>query len=282
MNNLVKRTLVGVVFLAIMISSLIFTPVIFGAVFMVILWYALGEFYAMSLGGLYPVQRKLGLLCAESAFLVCYLSHCYGVPGVWYAAPALLLVCVATSAVFLGADERKEYERMPYVFAGLLYIGLPLALSPCLVFGDAGFDGTLMLALFIMIWVSDTGAFCVGSTLGQRPGAHRLAPSISPKKSWWGVVGGGVFTIGAAVGMHFIPFFTLLAGISVWHCAALGLVVSIGGVFGDLYESVWKRHFGFKDSGNCIPGHGGMLDRFDSSLVAIPLAAIYLVIFGLL
>ena len=282
MNNLVKRTLVGVVFLAVMVSSLIFSPILFGAVFMVILYFAMSEFFAMSLQGLYPLQQKLAILAAEAAFLVLYIMHQYGAPGAWMAVPALLLALIAVSSVFLSQGEREGFERMPYVFAGLVYIGLPVALSPCLAFHGPFFDGTLLLALFIIIWVSDTGAYCVGTALGQRPGSRKLAPSISPKKSWWGVAGGVLFAVGAGVALHFIPYFRVFSGISVWHCVALGVIVAAGGIMGDLYESVWKRHFGVKDSGTCIPGHGGMLDRFDSSLVAIPLAAIYLVLTGLL
>ena len=135
-----------------------------------------------------------------------------------------------------------------------------------------------MLSLFILIWMSDVGAYCVGTALGQRPDARKLAPSISPKKSWWGFWGGVFFCVAAAVGLHFLTWLPF----GLLHCIALGVIVSVAGVCGDLFESMWKRHFGVKDSGNCIPGHGGMLDRFDSSLVAIPLACVYLTLTGLL
>jgi phosphatidate cytidylyltransferase len=130
------------------------------------------------------------------------------------------------------------------------------------------------LSLFIFLWASDTGAYLFGTWLGK----HRLFPRISPKKSWEGSIGGGITAIVASqVIAYFIPFadsITPMMSHILW--AGLAILVVIMGTWGDLVESLFKRKVGIKDSGSILPGHGGMLDRFDSSLLAIPAAVVYI------
>ena len=127
-----------------------------------------------------------------------------------------------------------------------------------------------LLAIFVFLWASDTGAYCVGSLIGKHP----LFKRISPNKSWEGSVGGAVLAIG--ISMIFAHYDTSLYSTLQW--AGMALVVVVFGTWGDLVESLMKRQLGIKDSGNILPGHGGMLDRFDSSLIAIPAVALYLAI----
>ena len=276
MNNFWIRTLTGIAFLVIMVFGLIWDRAVFGGLFTIILVVALKEFYQMSLGQRFLLQQKLGLLAGAAAFLL-VAAHCfYGMDIRWFAAGLIPLLLIPFSAPFL--HNHNEFGDLAYIYAGLLYIALPISLSPFLMMDGAVFDGWLMLSLFILIWCSDVGAYCIGTAFGQGPNSRRLAPDISPKKSWWGFWGGLVFCAGAAVGLHFLTWMPF----SLIHCIALGIIVSVCGVCGDLFESMWKRHFGLKDSGKCIPGHGGMLDRFDSSLIAIPAAGIYMLIFGLI
>ena len=130
------------------------------------------------------------------------------------------------------------------------------------------------LSVFVFLWINDSGAYCCGSLLGR----HKLFPRISPGKSWEGSIGGFVFVAAAAA---LIWYLTDLYGVNdlqlnLWQWIGLGLVVAVFGTWGDLVESLFKRTLGIKDSGNILPGHGGMLDRFDSSLLAIPAAVVYL------
>jgi phosphatidate cytidylyltransferase len=129
--------------------------------------------------------------------------------------------------------------------------------------------------VIVLLWLNDIGAYAVGMSLGQRPDSRKLFPALSPKKSWIGVVGGTLFTllgawgVSATFGAQVLPLV---------HWLALALIVSVFGVFGDLFESLIKRHAQVKDAGHFIPGHGGLLDRFDDVLFVLPLAALYLLL----
>ena len=166
-----------------------------------------------------------------------------------------------------------------YTMLGQMYIALPFSLINILAFEVAPdgsgvhFDTLLPLSVFVFLWANDTGAYCSGSLLGR----HKLFPRISPGKSWEGSIGGGILVL-------------IVAGVTGWLAGqgpephtlgivgwmGLGLVVVFFGTWGDLVESLFKRTLGVKDSGSILPGHGGMLDRFDSSLMAIPAAVVYL------
>ena len=276
MSNFWIRTLTGIAFLAVMVFGLIWDRTLFGCLFVIILVVALQEFYQMALGRRFLLQQKLGLATGALAFIL-VAGHCfYGWDLRWLVTALIPLLLIPVSCLLLSS--REGFADLTYIYAGLLYIALPVCLSPLLMMDGEVFDGWLLLSLFILIWMSDVGAYCIGTAFGQRPGARRLAPEISPKKSWWGFWGGVVLCVAAAVGLHFLTWLPF----PLVHCIAVGVIISVGGVCGDLFESMWKRHFGVKDSGKCIPGHGGMLDRFDSSLVAIPMACVYLSLFGLL
>jgi phosphatidate cytidylyltransferase len=129
----------------------------------------------------------------------------------------------------------------------------------------------------VIIWGSDVGAYLFGITLGQKYG-KKLFPSISPKKSWIGFWGGLFMAVALAVGLHYLG----LLPFELRHCIVMSVLLNVTGVYGDLIESQWKRHYEVKDSGNIIPGHGGLLDRFDSALIAIPIGIIYLVLWNVL
>lgn len=276
MNNFVKRTLSSVVIFVVTVFGVIWDRTLFGALFLFVLLMALKEFYAITLGEKYKFQQKLGIITGLSAFIVVAGYYFYGWDLRWLALVLAELLLIPVSAVLFSSYD--EFESFGSIFAGLLYIALPVALSPMMVMDGEVFDGWLLLSFFIIIWVSDVGAYCLGTLFGQGPDSKRLAPKISPKKSWVGFWSGMAFSVAAAVGLHFLTWLPF----SIWHCIALGVIINLGGVCGDLFESMWKRRFGVKDSGNIIPGHGGMLDRIDSMLIAVPLGAAYLAIFNLL
>lgn len=276
MSNLLTRTLVGIIFLGVMVFGIIWDRMLFGCLFLVILYFSLREYYEISLGGRFRIGGKLGTLTGAAALVAVACVRFWGMSQVLLLIPLGFLLLIPVAAVLFG--DKENFGDVGVIYGGLLYIALPISLSPLVVMDGNVFDGWLLLSLFILVWLSDVGAYCIGSLFGQKPDSAKLAPEISPHKSWWGFWGGIVLSLAGAVVLNRLGWFSF----SIWHSLAVGLIVSAGGVCGDLFESLWKRHFHVKDSGNIIPGHGGMLDRFDSSLVAIPMACVYLASFGLI
>ncbi len=276
MNNLAVRTISGVVFLALMVAGMLFHPIAFGVLFLVALYMSLREFLNITMGDRWILQQKLSLLTACLCFILIMGHIFWNLDIKWIACVLIPVLAISVSTVLAASHEKVE--DVSFAFMGFLYVGLPFCLMPVLAGYGGDFNGIVLLNVFIIIWCSDVGAYVIGTLLGQKPDSRKLAPAISPKKSWWGLWGGIFFALIAALVLNLVGWmnYTLV------HCLALGLLIAVSGVCGDLFESVWKRRYGFKDSGNCIPGHGGMLDRFDSSLFAIPTVFVYLTLFGLL
>ena len=181
----------------------------------------------------------------------------------------------------LYTESKNAINNWAYTMLSQMYVALPLSTINILAFRDYGgqvvYGYLIPLSIFAFLWANDTGAYCFGSLFGR----HKLFPRISPGKTWEGSVGGGllVLAVAAVIGYvenHNADGQTLGAVMSVSEWIGMGLVVVLFGTWGDLVESLFKRTMGIKDSGNILPGHGGMLDRFDSSLMAIPAAVVYL------
>jgi phosphatidate cytidylyltransferase len=183
----------------------------------------------------------------------------------------LLMIYLIISELYLRKDN--PLLNWAYTMMAQMYVALPFALLNVLAFHadkvteQIGYNPILPLSVFIFLWLSDTGAYCFGSLFGK----HRLFERISPKKSWEGSVGGAALSMLAS-----LPMAQLFPFMNVGEWAGLAIVVVVFGTWGDLTESLLKRRLHIKDSGNILPGHGGMLDRFDSSLLAIPAAVVYL------
>ena len=197
--------------------------------------------------------------------------------------PAGVFVPYLITIVYLMVAELYLKQPDPvndwaYTMMSQLYIALPFSMINVLAFRSAGSDITytylVPLSVFFFLWVNDAGAYICGSLLGK----HKLFPRISPGKSWEGSIGGGILVMIVAVLIwHLSEQYAVNdLHLSAFEWAGLGLVVVIFGTWGDLVESLFKRTLGIKDSGHILPGHGGMLDRFDSTLMAFPSAVVYL------
>ena len=277
MSDLVKRTISGVVFLVVMVAGLILHPLAFGALFLLVMYFAMREFMHITMGERWVFQQKMAILTAALTFMAIVGYLFMGLDLQWIAMALVPFFAIPVSVVF--SKNHDTVEDVALVYLAMIYVGLPFCLAPFIVYGEGGeFNGWLLLNVFIIIWCSDVGAYSLGTLFGQKPTSRKLAPAISPKKSYWGLWGGIIMAMLAAWVLSLVGWMPY----SLIHCLAIGFIVPVAGVCGDLFESVWKRRFGFKDSGNIIPGHGGMLDRFDSSLFAIPAVFIYLILFGLL
>ena len=276
MNNFIKRTLSGIGFVAIMLAALLTNKFVFGIVMLLSLVVMMREFLHMTCGSEYRYSQILSIFAGVTLFVLTYLFKGFNFPG--------RLVILAFIPVFvvminsLYVKDKSRFDKFANLYTAILYIAVPWSVFNFAVFNGCGdFNGKLLLAFFAIVWGSDVGAYLFGITFGQKYG-KKLFPSISPKKSWIGFWGGMLMAIAVAMILHYAGLmpFTLL------HCVFLAVLLDVAGVYGDLIESQWKRHYNVKDSGNLIPGHGGLLDRFDSALIAIPIGVIYLVVANLL
>lgn len=274
MKNHVTRGISGVLFTGIMIAGLLIGPYVFAALFILLMAGMLWEFYRMTMGEHYKVERILAILVAVFFFCQMFLSVT-GKANIRYIGLSIVPLTVIM-ILSLYVKNKEDFGLFSNLYAGLLYIGLPLSLANFVVVRGGVYSGILMLSFFVIIWASDVGAYSFGMLLGKN--GRKLFPSISPKKSWAGFWGGLAMAIVAGIVLQL----TGLLDIPLWHAAALAVIMNIAGVYGDLFESQWKRVSGIKDSGNLIPGHGGLLDRFDSAIFAIPFGVVYLVIFNLI
>jgi phosphatidate cytidylyltransferase len=186
------------------------------------------------------------------------------------------IIYLMVAELYLKAED--PIHDWAYTMLSQLYIALPFSLLNVLAFRWNGqevvYTYLTPLSVFVFLWMNDTGAYLCGSLLGR----HKLFPRISPGKSWEGSIGGGILVMAIAVGVYYLTEYYEVndLGLNALQWAGLGLTVVVFGTWGDLIESLFKRTIGIKDSGNILPGHGGMLDRFDSSLMAIPAAVVYL------
>lgn len=276
MNNFIKRTLTGILFVAVLVGAILYSATTFTLLFALITGMAVWEFATLiNQGGKAVINRPICGLAGVWLFLA-ITGFNEGMFGSEAFAPYLLiLIYLLVSELYLRRPD--PVSNWAYTMMSQLYVALPFALLSVLYFYPmqavrdgqvvVGISPILPLAVFIFLWASDSGAYLVGSLIGK----HRLFERISPKKSWEGSIGGGVLALIAAWALWcFFPFMTL------WQWMGMALVVVVFGTWGDLVESLMKRQLGIKDSGNILPGHGGILDRFDSAMLAIPAVVVYL------
>ena len=273
MKNVLVRSLSGSIYVALWIGAVLAGGWWLAGLLVLLTALGAGEFLNMSSGG-HRQNRLLRmidvLLCATT---VAGVSLGCFVDGAW----PRVLVFVGFVLIFLRfiielyVRDSDCFSSLGATFTALIYIALPMSLIALLYYFLA--SPHVVLALLIFIWVNDTGAFCVGSTMGR----HKLFERISPKKTWEGFFGGMLFCIGAALVMS-LCFPKYFPGISVAKMIALGIVASIFATLGDLIESQFKRSAGIKDSSHLIPGHGGILDRIDSILLVMPAAFVFFIL----
>ena len=166
--------------------------------------------------------------------------------------------------------ERKPFTNIAFTFLGIFYVAVPFALMNIAAFHEGEYNFEIIFGCLFILWASDTGAYFAGTFFGKR----KLFERISPKKSWEGFFGGAFLALVFAYGLsRFFETFTL----TEWLIIAL--IIIVGGTFGDLVESLFKRSMEIKDSGSSLPGHGGFLDRFDGLLISAPFIVAYIELF---
>ena len=273
MKSLLTRTISGAVFVTLVVGSFFLPAYVQFILFTLFAVMAVYEYVTVVETAGVKAHKLMSVLITVLLIRGAYFLKSMEIG--WMMAYILMNLVLVLE---LFRKEEQPFNNIVHTLMPVFWVAVPFTL--------AGVSNVLLdhkeliLALFILIWSSDTFAYCGGSLFGK----HKMFERISPKKTWEGFAIGGLFTCAAAAGLSFVPYFSeaLLYGAStttnVLAWVFFGLIVFVMGTLGDLIESMFKRSYGVKDSGNIMPGHGGMLDRFDSFLFAMPFCMIYWVV----
>jgi len=274
MKNFIVRTITSVFFVIAVVVSFM-NPLAMVFLFALVTGMTIWELVGLvNERPFVQVNRFISTVAGVYLFLA-MAGHCSGrVTSDTVFIPYLITIIYLLVAE-LYVREKDPINDWAYTMLPQLYVALPFSMINVLAFPAAGqYSPVFPLSVFVFLWLNDAGAYCIGSLLGR----HKLFPRVSPGKSWEGSIGGALLVVcGAALVWHMLNVYAPgETNLALWQWAGLGLTVVVFGTWGDLVESLFKRTLGIKDSGNVLPGHGGMLDRFDSTLLAMPAAVVYL------
>ena len=269
MKELFLRALTGAVIVLAIVGSLLFDKHIFSALFLVITIFGTYEFYKMLANTKYKAQTIFGTTISAILYtILALIAHGY-LNALYLSIVVVLFFIIPIRELY--RDSKCPIPNIAQTLFGILYVGLTFGMLNFLFYH--GYKGNetyhFILAFFAVVWTSDTFAYLTGVSIGK----HKLFKKISPKKSWEGFFGGLIAAI--TVGYIFSIFYTELDSIA-WM--AYAFFISIAGVYGDLIQSMFKRSLDLKDSGKILPGHGGILDRFDGVFLAAPVAIAYIML----
>ena len=276
MKNFIVRTITAVFFVAAIVTSFL-NPRAMTLLFAIVTGMTIWEFAGLvNERPNVTINRFISTVAGVYLFLAVAGYNSGLTPATVFIPYLVSIIYLMVAELYLKAED--PIHNWAYTMLSQLYIALPFSLLNVLAYRSNGYDIQYSylapLAVFVFLWINDAGAYCVGSLLGR----HKLFPRISPGKSWEGSIGGGllVCVVAALVWYYTEQYGVNDLGLSVYEWVGLGIVIVVFGTWGDLIESLFKRTIGIKDSGNVLPGHGGMLDRFDSTLMAVPAAVVYL------
>lgn len=264
MNNFFKRTLTAGAFVAILLGCTYYSQLSFSILFFIITVLGVWEFYKLSEKGANKPQKIWGTIAGASIFastsIVC-MGYDYRLLVINI--PIIFLIFINE----LFSKSANPFRNIAFTIIGIVYVAVPFSLLNYLVTYTGTYSYELLFGFFFILWSNDSGAYLAGSAFGKR----KLFPRVSPGKSWEGSIGG-------AIASYIVVFIISkwYTGFSIIEWMTIAAILIIIGTFGDLVESLYKRSKNVKDSGTLLPGHGGILDRFDSLLLATPFVFTYL------
>ncbi len=261
------RAITAFFFTIVMLASLFLGELVFAGFYGCLSLVSLAEFYRMIKEGGTSVNHFLGLSIAGIGFIFLALFQLYDFQSAY-----LWILVPLVFSLFLTELYRKNtapFSAISHTVIGWLYVSIPYGFFFSLAFLNSSnqFEYHFPLAFLLLLWSNDTGAYLFGMKLGKR----KLFERHSPKKSWEGFFGGVLMAVMVAV---IISSFFRHVPIEIW--IGMAVLIAVFGTMGDLVESMLKRSLNTKDSGRFLPGHGGLLDRFDGLLIAAPLVYVFL------
>lgn len=265
MSNFWQRALTGIVFVALLIGGIFSGPIGIGLLSMLFALIGYNEFTTISRTKYSPVKKGWGFVCVFAISLLSLLYAASVIEGKFLVLALVPIFVLPLLELFGEAD--RGFERVVIAITSMIWVAVPFACLPLLGMVNGVYEPQIILGFFCLLWINDTGAYLVGRSLGR----HKLMPKVSPGKTWEGFAGGVALSLGVAFFLS-----ELIGGLQRQDWIVIALIISIFSNAGDLVESLFKRNMGVKDSGNFLPGHGGVLDRFDGILLSVPLILAYL------
>ncbi len=268
MNNFLQRVLTGVLFVILVAGGIFYHPFSFFAVFFLVV---IGGVYELN-NMLIKANIKINFIVTLALAVFIYVASFLVNSGISQSSIYYIIIPLI-SFLFLRElfnVKSKPFENIGASLLCAIYIAAPFALMHSLGFNHEVYNFKLPLSVFVLVWINDSGAYLSGVSIGK----HKFFERISPKKTWEGTIGGFVLTLVAAY-----VFSLLWNDLSLMQWIIFGGIISVMAVLGDLLESMFKRNTGIKDSGSILPGHGGILDRFDAVIFALPMAVFYIELF---
>jgi phosphatidate cytidylyltransferase len=258
--NLAQRIITGVLGSGAIIFGVVFSEWTYFLVFFIICILSLLEFYTLTgLDGLVP-QKTFGTICGMAVFCLSFFVEHGDISHKMY-----YLIFPLVSLVYMiklyKQFERKPFTNIAFTFLGIFYVAVPFSLLNIAAFENGSYNFEIIFGCLFILWATDTGAYFAGTYFGK----SKLFERISPKKSWEGAVGGALLAVIFAFGIGYY-----FRSLPMWQWMVVAAIIIVGGIYGDLVESLLKRSIEIKDSGDSLPGHGGFLDRFDGLLISAP------------
>ena len=277
MKPIFVRTISGLIYAAVLIGCILWCKYSFLALMLFFAATLTYEFLRLTMGREYFFSQILTMVTSATFVALIWAVRTFPSLPAEFAFLILfpILVIMVNS---LYVRDKTDFGKFANIYASFVYIALPVSMFNYLVIdGDGNYNGLILVLFMVLVWMSDVGAYVFGMSFGQKYG-KKLFESISPKKSWIGFWGGMFVAILVSLIFCFTGVWKIAGAeyISWYHSIILAVLMNIAGVYGDLFESQWKRHYAVKDSGKLIPGHGGLLDRLDSTLFAVPVGMLYI------